>query len=83
MRIQTQPLARHPRSHRPVKSAETMPESKYRYWPTKDIRSFAEILNHVADISYTMCSNVKDEANPSSPTATVSKAEIIAYLKCS
>ena len=36
-----------------MKSAEAMPESKYSYRPTKDVRSFAEILAHVADISYT------------------------------
>jgi hypothetical protein len=41
-----------------MKSAEAMPESKYSYRPTKDVRSFAEILTHVADISYTLCSNV-------------------------
>jgi hypothetical protein len=35
-----------------MKSADAMPESKYSYRPTKDVRSFAEILNHVADISY-------------------------------
>jgi hypothetical protein len=34
-----------------MKSAEAMPESKYSYRPTKDVRSFAKILNHVADIS--------------------------------
>ena len=64
-----------------MKSADTMPESKYSYRPTKDVRSFAEILNHLADISYTLCSNVKGEANPTSATAKVSKTEIIAYLK--
>ena len=64
-----------------MKSADAMPESKYSYRPTKDVRSFAEILNHLADISYTLCSNVKGEANPISPTAKVSKAEIKAYLK--
>src|SRR5580658_5508533 len=64
-----------------VKSAEAMPESKYSYRPTKDVRSFAEILNHVADISYILCSNVKGEANPIATTTKVSKAEIMAYLK--
>ena len=64
-----------------MKSAAAMPESKYSYRPTKDVRSFAEILNHVADISYTLCSNVKGEANPISATAKVSKTEIMAYLK--
>src|SRR5580704_2985614 len=64
-----------------MKSADAMPESKYSYRPTKDVRSFAEILTHVADISYTLCSNVKGEANPATPTTKVSKTEIKAYLK--
>jgi uncharacterized damage-inducible protein DinB len=64
-----------------MKSADALPESKYSYRPTKDVRSFGEILNHVADISYTLCSNVKGEANPISATAKVSKTEIMAYLK--
>jgi uncharacterized damage-inducible protein DinB len=64
-----------------MKSAEEMPESKYSYRPTKDVRSFAEILNHVADISYILCSNAKGEANPATATAKGSKTEIKAYLK--
>jgi len=64
-----------------MKSADAMPESKYSYRPTKDVRSFAEILTHLADISYTLCSNVKGEGNPVATTAKVSKTEIMAYLK--
>jgi|ERR1700722_10337761 len=64
-----------------MKAADAMPESKYSYQPTKDVRSFAEILNHVADISYILCSNVKGEANPAPDTAKGSKTEIMAYLK--
>jgi uncharacterized damage-inducible protein DinB len=64
-----------------MKSADAMPESKYSYRPTKDVRSFAEILNHVADISYTLCSNVKGEATPATATMKGSKTEIMAYLK--
>ena len=63
-----------------MKAAEAMPESKYSYQPTKDVRSFAEILNHVADISYTLCSNARGEANPATATATA-KTKIIARLK--
>jgi uncharacterized damage-inducible protein DinB len=66
-----------------MKSADAMPEPKYSYRPTKDVRSFAEIITHLADISYTLCSNVKGEANPATPTAKASKAEIMAYLKAS
>ncbi len=64
-----------------MKSADAMPESKYSYRPTKEVRSFAEILNHVADISYILCSNVKGEAPPAMAGAKGSKTEIVAYLK--
>jgi uncharacterized damage-inducible protein DinB len=64
-----------------MKSADAMPESKYSYRPTKDVRSFAEILSHVADISYVLCSNAKGEAPPATATGKGSKTEIIAYLK--
>ena len=64
-----------------MKAADTMPEAKYSYRPTKDVRSFAEILNHVADISYFLCSNAKGEAPPAMATGKGSKTEIMAYLK--
>jgi uncharacterized damage-inducible protein DinB len=64
-----------------MKSADAMPESKYSYRPAKDVRSFAEILKHVADISYKLCSDVKGEANPATAIATGSKTKIMAHLK--
>jgi uncharacterized damage-inducible protein DinB len=64
-----------------MKSAEAMPESKYSYRPTKDVRSFAEILNHMAAISYTLCSNVKGEAPSAAAPLDGSKTKIMAYLK--
>ena len=64
-----------------MKSADEMPESKYSYRPTKDVRSFAEILNHVAAISYVLCSNAKGEAPPATATVKGSKTETMAYLK--
>jgi uncharacterized damage-inducible protein DinB len=64
-----------------TKAAEMMPESKYSYRPTKDVRSFGEIVAHVADISYILCSNAKGEAPPATSGAKASKAEIVAYLK--
>jgi uncharacterized damage-inducible protein DinB len=64
-----------------MKSAVAMPESKYTYRPTKDVRSFAEILNHLADISYILCSNAKGEANPDTTNAADAKTQTIARLK--
>jgi len=53
-----------------MKAADAMPES-----------SFAELLTHVGDISYILCSNAKGEATPGTTAAKGSKAEIKAYLK--
>lgn len=65
-----------------MKAAEAMPESKYSYRPTKDVRSFGEIVTHIADISYALCANVKGENPPHAPAgAEGTKAEIITYLK--
>jgi uncharacterized damage-inducible protein DinB len=64
-----------------TKAADAMPESKYSYRPTKDVRSFAELLDHVADISYILCSAAKGEATPSSPHAADSKTKMKARLK--
>jgi uncharacterized damage-inducible protein DinB len=64
-----------------MKSVDAMPESKYSYRPTKDVRSFAEILDHVADISYILCSSVKGEATPASAHAADSKTKMKARLK--
>jgi uncharacterized damage-inducible protein DinB len=64
-----------------MKSAAAMPEPKYSYRPTKNVRSFAEILNHLADISYILCSNAKGEANPDTTNGADSKTQTIARLK--
>jgi uncharacterized damage-inducible protein DinB len=65
-----------------MKAADTMPESKYSYRPTKDVRSFGEIVTHVADISYILCANAKGENPPHAMAAAKGmKAETMAYLK--
>jgi uncharacterized damage-inducible protein DinB len=66
-----------------MNAANMMPESKYSYRPTKDVRSFAEILTHVADISYYLCSNMKGVAPPAPASGKTSKTELIVYLKAS
>lgn len=64
-----------------MNAANMMPESKYGYRPTKDVRTFGEIVIHVADKSYYLCSNAKGEAPPAAATPKGSKTEIVAYLK--
>jgi uncharacterized damage-inducible protein DinB len=64
-----------------TQAAGKMPESKYSYRPAKDVRSFGEIVTHLADISYILCSSAKGEAPPAPAGAKASKAQIVAYLK--
>jgi uncharacterized damage-inducible protein DinB len=64
-----------------MKAADAMPESKYSYRPTKEVRSFGEILDHLADISYILCSGVKGEATPALANAAGSKTKMKARLK--
>jgi uncharacterized damage-inducible protein DinB len=45
-------------------SAEQMPEADYAFKPTKDVRSFGEILSHVAGASYVFCAAAKGEKSP-------------------
>ncbi len=45
-------------------SAEQMPEAKYGFKPVDTVKSFGEILAHVAGASYDYCSAAKGEAAP-------------------
>ena len=66
-----------------LRSAEKMPEENYNFKPTDAVRSFGQILGHVADRQYTFCSIVRGEKYPNlkiEQTKT-SKAELIAALK--
>jgi hypothetical protein len=45
-------------------SAELMPEEHYNFKPTPDVRSFGEILAHVAGASYLLCASAKNEKSP-------------------
>jgi uncharacterized damage-inducible protein DinB len=66
-----------------LSSAEKMPEENYNFKPTESVRSFGQILGHVADAQYLFCSAVLGEKNPAlniEKTKT-SKADLIAALK--
>jgi uncharacterized damage-inducible protein DinB len=47
-----------------LKSAEKMPEEHYAFQPTKEVRTFGQLLGHVANAQYSFCAPVKGEANP-------------------
>jgi uncharacterized damage-inducible protein DinB len=47
-----------------AESAEQMPEANYAFKPTPDVRTFGQILAHVAGASYVFCAAAKGEKTP-------------------
>src|SRR5260370_37623488 len=47
-----------------VSSAEKMPEENYNFKPTEAVRSYGQIVGHVADAQYMFCSLALGESNP-------------------
>ena len=45
-------------------SAEKMPDESYGFKPTPEVRSFGELLGHLANEHYLLCSPLKSEKNP-------------------
>ena len=66
-----------------LRSAEKMPEENYSFKPTDAVRSYGQIIGHVADAQYLFCSVALDEKNPSLNIEQTksSKADLIAALK--
>jgi uncharacterized damage-inducible protein DinB len=66
-----------------LRSAEKMPEENYAFKPTDAVRSYGQIIGHVADSQYWFCSVALGEKNPAlkiEQTKT-SKADLVAALK--
>ena len=65
------------------RSAEKMPEENYSFKPTDAVRSYGQIIGHVADAQYSFCSTVLGEKNPAPKVeqTRTSKADLIAALK--
>jgi len=66
-----------------IKSAEKMPEENYSFKPTPEVRSFGQIIGHVADAQYMFCSAVLGEKNPAPgiEKSKTSKADLVQALK--
>jgi uncharacterized damage-inducible protein DinB len=66
-----------------LRSAEKVPEENYNFKPTEAVRSYGQILGHVADAQYIFCSVVLGEKNPAPKVeqTRTSKADLVAALK--
>jgi len=66
-----------------LKAAETVPESDYSFKPTEKVRSFGQLVAHVADGQYEFCSAALGDTSdhPSVEKAKITKTEIVEALK--
>jgi uncharacterized damage-inducible protein DinB len=66
-----------------LRSAEKMPEENYSFRPVDTVRTYGQIIGHLADAQYLFCSKVLDEKNPEPKIeqTKTSKEDLIAALK--
>jgi uncharacterized damage-inducible protein DinB len=67
-----------------LKSAEQMPEEKYSYRPTPEVRTFGEIVGHVAGAQNMICAVALGEQPPAEDAvekSATTKAALIEALK--
>ena len=66
-----------------IAAAEKMPEQNYSFKPTPDVRSFGQLVGHVADAQYGFCSMATGEPTPTKDIekTKTSKADLVAALK--
>lgn len=67
-----------------TQSAELMPESDYGFRPVESVRTFGQILAHVAGANYVFCSAARGEKSPHAEAAfektATTRAQIIKVL---
>jgi len=69
-------------------AAEEIPEADFAFQPTPTVRSFGQMVAHVADAQYLFCSSVKGEPNPNQTQDNIektktAKAELVEALRAS
>jgi uncharacterized damage-inducible protein DinB len=66
-----------------LKAADKMPEEHYSFKPTADVRSFGQLIGHVADAQYGICGRAGTMKRPegSIEKTKTSKADLVAALK--
>jgi uncharacterized damage-inducible protein DinB len=66
-----------------VAAAEKMPEQNYSFKPTPEVRSFGQLVGHVADAQYGFCSTAAGEPEPMKDIekTKTTKADLVIALK--
>jgi len=66
-----------------LRAAEKMPAQDYAFRSVAPVRTFGEMIAHVADAQLRMCGVVKGESPSASAASKTTKAELVAVLKTS
>jgi len=65
-----------------LKAAEKMPEDLYGFQPTREVRTFARLIGHVADAQTTFCTAaLGDRKTTTTEKTKTTKADLVAALK--
>ena len=67
-----------------LRSAEKMPEENYSFKPVDTVRTYGQVVGHLAGAQYLFCSKVLDEEKPGAEVGgrpRPQKADLIAALK--
>jgi uncharacterized damage-inducible protein DinB len=66
-----------------LKSADKMPEENYSFRTTPQVRTYGEMIAHIADTQTMVCAMVKGEQKKGNAAGKTSKADLTAALKAS
>ena len=64
-----------------TKMADKMPEEHYGFKPVPEIRTFGQLVAHIADSQTGTCSAVRGEMKQGGAASKTSKADLVAALK--
>jgi uncharacterized damage-inducible protein DinB len=63
-----------------LKAVDKVPEEDYAFQPTPAIRTFSQLIDHIADVQTRICSTLNGQPKPS-PAAAKTKAQAAAAIK--
>ena len=67
-----------------TEAAEAMPESEYGFQPTPEVRTFGQLVGHVANAQYRFCSGLVGEQSPATANfeqELTSKADLVKAMQ--
>ena len=66
-----------------TRAADQMPEADYAFKPTPEVRSYGQLLGHVANANYMFCSTALGEQSPSQQNfeQVTAKAQLVQGLR--